>query len=210
MSLYETIKARRSVKHFDPEHKLSDAQIRQLLCAAALAPTSFNMHNRHFVAVLDQEVKERLKGAAWGQAQIADAPLVVVITGALEAHRNTARYLREAPEKVQEFFAPMIGKFYEGKDQLLRDEALRSVGLASMNLMLMAKEMDLDSCPLIGFDPAQVSEILGLDEQHPPFLMVVIGKALQPAQPRMGLLLLEEQVSLDRFGNHAIEGAIDA
>ena len=29
---------------------------------------------------------------------------------------------------------------------------------------------------MIGFDPAQVSEVLGLDDDHPPLMLVVVGK----------------------------------
>ncbi|MAE63003.1 MAG: reductase DrgA [Phycisphaeraceae bacterium] len=209
MEVLDAIAKRRSVKHYDGEHKLTEQEIRTLLNAAALAPTSFNMQNRHFVVVTDQEVKDRLHAAAWGQDQVRDAALVVAVTGAMKAHLKTDRYLREAPDAVRQQFEPLILKFYGGKDTLLRDEACRSVGLAAMNLMLTASTLGYASCPLIGFDPAKVSEILGLDADHPPLMLVVIGKGVQPARPRMGLLEFEEQVSVDRFGNHAITGSVD-
>ena len=210
MSLLDTIRARRSVKHYDPEHRLSDEELTTLLKAAALAPTSFNMHNRHFVVVKDPELRAELTAAAWGQKQVSEAACLVVITGDLLAHRNTKRYLRDAPEAARKGLEPMITKFYEGQAALQRDEACRSVGLAAMNLMLMAKDMGYDSCPLIGYDPAKVSELLGLDEVHPPLMMVTIGKAREAARPRMGLLDLREQVSVDCFGEHPISGMPDA
>ncbi|MFT4537959.1 MAG: nitroreductase [Planctomycetota bacterium] len=210
MTLLDTILARRSVKQYDTEHKLTDDELQQLLKAAVLAPTSFNMQNRHFVVALDPEVREKLMGAAWGQKQVSEAAALFVITGDFVAHRNAARYLRDAPKPTQEALEPMIMKFYEGNDALVRDEACRSVGLAGMNIMLMAKDMGYDSCPLIGFDPAKVSEVLGLDENHPPLMMVTVGRQKEAARPRMGLLDLSEQVSIDRFGNNPIEGAPDA
>ena len=103
----------------------------------------------------------------------------------------------------------MIGKFYEGNDQLLRDEACRSVGLAAMALMLSARALGYDSCPMIGFEPNQVSEVVGLDEDHPPLMLVVIGKGTKPAWSRFGLLNLEELVSVDRFGAHSMTGEVD-
>jgi len=69
--------------------------------------------------------------------------------------------------------------------------------------------MGLDSCPMIGFDPAKISEVLGLDENHPPLLMLTIGKAKEEARPRMGLMRYEDCVSVDRFGNHALSGEPD-
>ena len=46
-----------------------------------------------------------------------------------------------------------MGPFYEGKDQLQRDEAMRSCGIAAQTIMLAAKSMGYDSNPMIGFDP---------------------------------------------------------
>lgn len=209
MNVFDAIKKRRAVKQYDADHKLTEQELRTLLSAAALAPTSFNIQNRHFVAVVDQQRKNQLQAAAWGQEQVRDASVVVVITGDLKAHDRTDRFLRNAPAPVREQLEPMIGKFYEGNDVLLRDEACRSVGLAAMTLMLSARALGYDSGPMIGFDPAQVSEVLGLDEDHPPLMLVVIGKGTKPAHSRLGLLHLEELVSVNRFGNHSMTGEVD-
>ena len=208
MNVFDAIKERRAVKHYDAEHKLTEQELRTLLSAAVLAPTSFNIQNRHFVAVVDQKLKNRLHAAAWEQEQVRDASVVVVLTGDLKAHRRTDRFLRNAPESVREQLEPMIGQFYEGNDTLLRDEACRSVGLAAMNLMLSARAMGYDSCPMIGFDPAKVSEVLGLDSDHPPLMLVVIGKSTKEPWPRLGLLSLDELISVDRFGNHSLTGDV--
>ena len=210
MKVSEAIRTRRSIKHYDAEHKLTDEELRALLSAAALAPTSYNMQNKHIVAVVDPEIKLRLQAAAWGQEQVRDGSVVLVLTGDNVAHRNTERFLRDAPEPVREIFTPMIADFYEGKDQAIREEACRTVGLTAMNIMLTAKELGYDSCPMIGFDPAQVSEELGLDTDHPPLMIVVVGKGTKEAMPRLGLLDFEEQVSVDHFGNHALTGEVAA
>jgi nitroreductase len=207
--MYDTLKQRRAIKHYDPEHRLTSEELRALISAAALAPSSFNMQNRHFGAVVDLDQKLALQGAAWGQEQVRDASAVFVITGSLVAHRNTDRYLRNAPAEARGGLEPMIAKMYEGNEQLLRDEACRSVGLSAMALMLMATSMGYASGPMIGFDPGKVSEIVGLDDDHPPLMLVVVGRGTKPAHPRLGLLNLEEVGSVDRFGNAAIKGEIE-
>ncbi len=118
------------------------------------------------------------------------------------------RTLRKAPPEVREMFADMVPGFYQS-EVMQRDEAVRSVGLSGMTLMLLVKDMGYDSCPLIGFDPQQVADIVCLPPDHLPLMMLTIGKALEPARPRMGLLDLEEFVSIDRFGNHPLRGEID-
>ncbi len=63
---------------------------------------------------------------------------------------------------------------------------------------------------LMAEHPAQVSKVLGLDEDHPPLMLVVVGKGAKPPWPRLGLLNLEDLVSVDRFGNHSMTGEVDA
>ena len=67
MNVLDAIRTRRSIKHYDADHSLTEQELQTLLSAVALAPTSFNIQNRHVVAVLDQAVKSRLQAAAWGQ-----------------------------------------------------------------------------------------------------------------------------------------------
>ena len=208
MNLLDAIRTRRSVKHFDPNHEISDDELRQLMEYVALTPSSFNTQNWHFVAVRNKDTKEIICAAAWGQAQVKDAALVVVLCGRLDLGAGKERYLRKAPDDVKKNLGGMIDQFYDNNPSLSRDEACRSVGLAGMNMMLMSREMGYESCPLIGFDPKKVAEILSIPEDHPPLMMVTIGKGLEPARPRMGLFDLEEFVSTESFGEHQLKGEV--
>ena len=93
----------------------------------------------------------------------------------------------------------MIAPFYADNAQLQRDEAMRSIGIASQTIMLAAKAMGYDSCPMIGFDPTQVAKIIDLPDRHVIGLMITVGKALKPANPRPGQLPYEEVVHRDGF-----------
>ena len=208
MELQDAIRSRRSVKHFDADHEMNNEELTQLLTSAALAPTSFNMQNWHFVAVRNKETKAALCAASWNQAQVKDASVTIVLAGNLKAYANHARYLRNAPEEVRNMFAGMVPGFYDGKEALQRDEACRSIAFAGQNMMLTAKDMGYDSCPMIGFDPVKVADIIDLPEDHPALMLLTIGKAKKTARPRMGLLNFEEFVSLDKFGNNTLKGEI--
>jgi len=209
MELLEAIRARRAVKNYDPDHRLTEDELRHLLSHAVLAPSSFNMQNWHFVVVTDKDVQTQICAAGWNQAQLKEASATIVLCGDLQGYTGLDRKLRNAPEDIQKMFGGMIPGFYEGKEEMCHDEAIRSISLAAQNIMLVAKEMGYDSCPMIGYDAQKVAEIVGTDDRHPPFMIVCVGKALQPARPRMGLLSLEEVVSIDRFGNHALKGEVD-
>ena len=200
MNTFDAIRERRSVKHYDSNHKLSDEEIEQLMSLAVLSPTSFNIQNWRFVLVKNPEIRKKIRSAAWDQAQVTDASLLLVICADLKSwKKNPEQYWKNAPKEAQDFLVPAMGPFYEGKDQLQRDEAMRSCGIAAQTLMLTAKSMGYDSNPMIGFDPEKVAEIINLPDDHVISMMMVIGKQIQSAMPRGGQLPLSDVVFTDSF-----------
>ncbi|QLH02283.1 nitroreductase family protein [Nitrosopumilus cobalaminigenes] len=200
MDTFDAIKERRSVKHYDPNHKLTDDEINQLMSLAVLSPTSFNMQNWRFVVVKDSEVKKQIRAAAWDQAQVTDSSLLIVICADLKAWKdNPLQYWINAPKETQDFLVSAMGPFYEGKEQLQRDEAMRSCGIAAQTIMLTAKAMGYDSNPMIGFDPDKVAEIIKLPENYVISMLMVVGKQTKSAMPRGGQLPLDKVVFNDRF-----------
>lgn len=200
MDTFDAIKERRSVKHYDPNHKLTDDEINQLMSLAVLSPTSFNMQNWRFVVVKDSEVKKQIRAAAWDQAQVTDSSLLIVICADLKAWKdNPLQYWVNAPKEAQDFLVSAMGPFYEGKEQLQRDEAMRSCGIAAQTIMLTAKAMGYDSNPMIGFDPDKVAEIIKLPENYVISMLMAVGKQTKSAMPRGGQLPLDKVVFTDRF-----------
>jgi len=200
MDTFEAIETRRSVKHFDPNHQLSEEEIERLMNAAILSPTSFNMQNWRFVVVTDPGLRKELRTACYHQAQVSEASVLIILAADLHAFKeNPLRYWQNAPEEVGKSMVSMTLGLYQGNEQLQRDEAMRSVGIAAQTLMLAAKAMGYDSCPMIGFDPKKVAELINLPDHHVIGLMVTIGKALKPARPRSGQLPATEVVFRDKF-----------
>ena len=199
MDTFEAINQRRSVKHYDPQHTMSRGEIKRLLDAALLSPTSFNIQNWRFVVVSDQEKKEAIRAAAWNQAQVSEASICLLICADLHAHEDAERYWVNAPEPVRHTLVPMIKPFYDSQPELQRDEAMRSVGIASQTIMLAAKAMGYDSCPMIGFDPKKVAAIINLPPDYVIGMMITVGKALKPANQRGGQLPYDEVVFENEF-----------
>jgi len=79
MEVNEVIKARRSVKHYDPDHRMSEGEIKELFSLAILAPTAFNIQNWRFVSVSDSELRKKIREVSWDQAQVTDASLLIVL-----------------------------------------------------------------------------------------------------------------------------------
>ncbi|MBK1826775.1 nitroreductase family protein [Haloferula rosea] len=200
MNTLETIENRRSVKHYDPEHVMPEGDLARLIELTKLAPSSFNMQNYRLVVVRDAELRKKLRAVAWDQAQVTDASVLFIMCADLKAHEeDPAVYWSHAPQEVQDILGPAIRPFYEGKDQLIRDEAIRSSALAGMTLMLAAKGMGYDSCPMVGFDPEAVAELIQLPDDHALSFMIAVGKETKPAWPRGARLPDSKVVIQDRF-----------
>jgi len=200
MNVKETIEARRSVKHYDPDHVMPEEDLAELIRLTKLAPSSFNMQNYRILVVRDPEIRQQIRAAAWDQPQVTDASVLFILCADLTAHQeNPSTYWAHAPQEVQDILGPMIQPFYEGKDTLIRDEAMRSSALAGMTLMLAAKDMGYDSCPMIGFDGEKVAELINLPQHYALSFMIPVGKQAQPGWERGDRLADERVVAYDKF-----------
>jgi nitroreductase len=200
MNTRETIEARRSVKHYDPNHIMPEEDLAELIRLTKLAPSSFNMQNYRILVVRDPEIRQQIRAVAWDQAHVTDASVLFILCADLTAHQeNPSTYWSHAPEEVQDILGPMIQPFYEGKDTLIRDEAIRSSALAGMTLMLAAKDMGYDSCPMIGFDGEKVAELINLPQHYALSFMIPVGKQTQPGWERGNRLADDRVVAYDKF-----------
>lgn len=200
MRTVDAIRSRRAVKHYDASHRMTEEEVNELLSLAVLSPTAFNIQNWRFVVVTDQALRKKIREAAWDQAQVTDASLFVVLCADLKSwEKRPDRYWINAANEVQEFMLPAIDNYYRDKNQVQRDEAMRSCGIVAQTLMLAAKSMGYDSCPMDGFDFDKVADLVNLPDDHVIAMFVAIGRGTKKAWPRPGQLGLDEVVVQNRF-----------
>jgi len=194
------IESRRSVKHYDPDFVIPKENLDQLFSLALLSPTSFNIQNWRFVNVVDKDLRAEIRKAAWNQAQVTESSVLLILCGNLNAwNENPERYWINASAEIQNFLVPKLREFYQDREWIQRDEVMRSCGIAAQTLMLAARSMGYDSNPMIGFDQDEVGRLIRLPANHAIGLMLVIGKAIQPARSRGGQLPVEDVIIQDRF-----------
>lgn len=200
METKQAIRERRAIKHYDPDFEIPEQDREELIDLALQAPTSFNIQHWRFVMVEDPELRKQLREAAWDQAQVTDASLLFILCADVKAwDKDPQRYWKNAPQAAQDVLVPMIQPFYEGREWQQRDETMRSVGIVAQTLMLAAKDMGYDSCPMIGFDPDKVAKIINLPNDHVIGMMLVIGKGTKPAWPKPGQLDKQSVVIKNTF-----------
>ena len=200
MNTLEAISSRRAIKHFDPDHRMDDKEVEQLIGTAMLSPTSFNIQHWRFVVVRDPELRKQIRAAGNDQAQMTDASLLIVMTADVDAwKKDPERYWVNAPKEVADLLVNWMGPFHEGKPQLQRDEAQRSIGMAMQTIMIAAQEMGYDTCPMIGFDHEAVAKLIHLPADHCMGPMIAVGKRTKEPWGRPGQLPLSEVLVVDRF-----------
>lgn len=176
-SVLEAAHARRSIRRYT-EEPVADRQLAELIEAAGRAPSAYNLQPWRWVAVRQPELKARLQAAAFGQAQIASAPVLLVL------YTDTINAL----ETVEETFSPTLpaDKATSTKQHLMgtlgaQSEAEREAWGAGQSyialgyLLLAAESMGLGTSPMLGFDPAKVKEILGLPAYARVPALVALG-----------------------------------
>lgn len=201
MNTFDAIYQRRAVKGFDPDHRLSQDEEAKLLEAAIQAPTSFNIQHWRFVILRDPQLRSKIRSEFGNdQSQMTDASLLVLFTADTKAWaKKPERYWQNAPKEVADLLVGWMGPFHEGREWLQRDEAQRSIGMAMQTLMLAAKSMGYESCPMIGFDIEGVAKLINLPDDHVMGPMVAIGKGTKDPWPKPGQLTLDELVVDNRF-----------
>ena len=200
MDVSTAIEKRRAVKRFDPDFVIPAEDERRLFELTLLSPTAFNIQHWRFVVVRDRALREKIRAVTWGQPQITEASLLVVICADIQAWRKEPeRYWSHAPEEQREGILEAIRMYYEDNPQRQRDEALRSCGIAAQTLMLAATAMGYESCPMDLSDFDAVAELIGLPEDHLIALFVAIGRGTEAPWPRGGKLPYDEGILADRF-----------
>ncbi len=200
MDVSTAIEKRRAVKRFDPDFVIPAEDERRLFELTLLSPTAFNIQHWRFVVVRDRALREKIRAVTWGQPQITEASLLVVICADIQAWRKEPeRYWSQAPEEQRGGILEAIRMYYEDNPQRQRDEALRSCGIAAQTLMLAATAMGYESCPMDLSDFDAVAELIGLPEDHLIALFVAIGRGTEAPWPRGGKLPYDEVILADRF-----------
>ncbi|UOK64144.1 nitroreductase family protein [Paenibacillus sp. OVF10] len=181
---------------------MPEADLNAILTAAAEAPSSWNLQHWRFLVIESEADKAKLLPVAYGQSQIVESSVTIAVLGDLEANRNTVIYDQavEAGALTAEVRDALVGQIngaYQSP-QIARDEAIRNASFASQNIMLAARSLGYDTCPIGGYNPQKLIETFNIPARFVPTLLITVGKAAQPARPS-GRLPLSEVVVKGSF-----------
>lgn len=200
LDVASAILQRRATKVFDPGHRMTDAELDILLGLARRMPTAFNIQNWRFVAVTDPELRTKIRAVAWDQAQVTDSSVLLILCADIKAwEKSTTRYWENASPEVQQFMTGAIDQYYRGREQVQRDEGMRSCGMAAAAIMLQAESMGYGTCPMDGFDFDAVGKLINLPEDHEIVMFVAVGKCAKAPYPTGGIVPTDEIIFRNTF-----------
>lgn len=180
----KVLENRVSARNFDPEFKIPKSVIQEIIEKGVTAPSSNNLQPWHFIVVTDQKVKEDLLPLAFNQNHVVDASVVIVVVGDREGYKRGDEMLDMAvaagkmPVDFRNMMSERIKETYGTRPaDALQGVAMFDCGLATMQMMLVAKDKGFDTLPLGGFDREKVAEYFEMKENQFPVLLLVLGKA---------------------------------
>lgn len=191
-TLLNAFNFRHATKRFDANKKISDSDFNTILETGRLSPSSLGLEPWKFVVVQNREIRDELKKISWGaQGQLDTASHFVLILARKNVTsqspyvqhmmRNIKQYSEESiPATEQKFDDFQTGFHINDTPQSLLDWARKQTYIALGNMMTSAALLNIDSCPIEGFDLDAVTAYLsekGIvdSENFAPSVMVAFG-----------------------------------
>lgn len=200
----QLIKERISANKFDTTRKLTESEIKELVSYAAESPSAYNIQNWRFIALTNQEDKERLKAVSYNQQKVVDAAVTFIVLGDLRGYEKLSDILGRSvqngilPQALADGWTSGASGAYSSNPQFARDEAIRSAAFAAMTLMIAAQAKGLVSGPMIGFDPEGVKREFHIPDRYVPVMLLTVGYEAPGNFPRKSRLDVEEVLAFGK------------
>lgn len=173
------IRERRATPHFDGA-PIPDSDLDAILEAGRHAPSGYNLQPWRFLVLRSADRKAALRRAAYDQAKITEASVVVVVFARREEWKQTAPEVFAESVKRGVIPAEKADKARESGVGFVEklDRAMwlnRHCMIAFTHLMLMAESLGYDTAPMEGFDAAAVRRELALPDDAEVVALLAIG-----------------------------------
>ena len=177
------VRERRSANKFIENITIPREEFDDIFRELSVAPSAFNLQHTRYYVVEDKKLLEEVYDASFKQYKIKTASAAIIVTGDKNAYLSADKIyegsmmLGMIDKTEYEIMISTIKSLYEGwGEEFKHDEAIRNSSLSAMLFMLLAKNKDWDTCPMIYFDKDKISQLLSIPDNEVPSLMITIGK----------------------------------
>jgi len=170
--LIASLQWRYATKVFDPAKIIAPEIWTALEETLVLTPSSYGLQPWRFIVITDPTIKQKLLPHSWGQKQVIDCSHYVVFASLLKISEadidafivHTAEARGATPESMAGYRGMMLKDVVHGpRGQTSHEWAARQAYIALGNFMTSAALLQVDTCPMEGFVPAEYDKILGLE-----------------------------------------------
>ena len=181
MNSIENLQWRYAVKKFDENKSLTETQINTLKEAFNLTATSYGLQPVKMVVINNKDIQKELVTHSWNQAQVAQASHLLVLCipknytqKEVDNYFELVKEIRNTPDEILNPFKEMLtGSIASKTQEELSNWNKNQAYIALGNLMTVAANERIDSCPMEGFVPEKYDEILGLDKHNLTSVLVL-------------------------------------
>lgn len=179
---------RHACKRFS-DQKIPQEQFEQILEFGRMSPSSFGMEPWRFLVIEDPQLREQLRPHCWDQPQITECSHLVVVTADNESVKPGTEYVKKMFERrgLPEEGLQRYLERYEShmQPQFHSREAIeawthKQCYIAAANMMTGAAAMQIDSCPIEGFEKAKVEAALALEAPYSVAIILAFGYRMNP------------------------------
>jgi nitroreductase len=172
MNIINSLKWRYATKKFDPSKKLSKQQIEILKNAFNLTPTSFGLQPIKMIVISNKKLQEKFVEHSYFQRQVADASHLLVLCiekdttiDDVNAYFDLEKETRAISEEIVSTFRNQLVQMYQNKSLEEKQlSAVYQIYIALGNLMTVCAVEKIDCCPMEGFVPERIDELLNLKD----------------------------------------------
>lgn len=161
---------RYATKNMDAAKTVPDDKLEHILEAIRLSASSSGLQPYQVLVVTDPAIKEQIKPFAWNQSQITDCSHLLVFAAwdnytadRINMMFDLVNEQRGFKNEGWEAYRQKLLAFYPQRSAEENFEhAARQAYIGLGSALIAAAEVQVDSTPMEGFEPAKVDEILNL------------------------------------------------
>ena len=169
-SIVQSLRWRYATKKFDASKKISAGNLATLMECIQLTATSYGLQPYKVLNIENAELRAKMQGASWGQSQVVDAANVLVfcafneITSSMvDEYVALKANIQSIPlDKLAGYGTFMKSKIKAKTPAEILEWNARQIYIALGNLLAACGELNIDACPMEGFEPEKYDKILGL------------------------------------------------
>ena len=171
-TLNERLHWRYATKAMDPDKPVAQDKIDTIIEAVRMAPTSSGTQPFELFVVTNPDVRTRIRAAAHDQGPVTDGSHLLVFAAwdnytdaRIDDVVQLNKDARGDISLIDDYYTNLKAGLLPRDPEVNHDHAARQAFIALGFALLAAAEVEVDTTPMEGFEPAEVDRILGLNER---------------------------------------------